>query len=88
MAYNQNKWSEVMQDLSELPSSHKVLGILSLSAEVISVGTEESKNELYPSIWYKNETMVEPHYLGIADAKALRAILDLAIAEAEGANGS
>lgn len=86
MVYNQKKWSAVMQDLSELPQSHKVLGVLNLSGEIITIGTEESKNETVPSIWYKNETMIEPHYLSIADAKAMRALLNLSIAEASGAN--
>lgn len=75
-----------MKDLTELPDSHKVLGILNLSAEIVSVGTEASSSDPVPSIWYQNENMAEPHYISIADAKAFRALLDLAIAEADGSN--
>lgn len=59
------------------------IGFLNLSSENIKVGVSYSQSEALFSIWYKNENMIEPHYMSIADTKALISLLKLAVSKAK-----
>lgn len=56
-----------------MATTHTKTAILKLSGEKVTVGFEIGSDDA--SVWYKNETMAEAHYLGDSDVDLLVAAL-------------
>ncbi len=56
-----------------MATNHKKTAVLTLSGEKVTIGFEAGIDDA--SVWYKNQTMAEAHYLGDSDVDLLVAAL-------------